>query len=138
MSSNVIVKGELVFKDEESAISFFERLGASSEGLRSGRMDLGDVRVEEIREADGRYHVRFEGDVSWPSKLAPQGENPLDWLKTKVMGLGWDVDDLKTLEIYRESDDLMFVFYSEEELAKKREEYNRWWMDSASNILGLF
>jgi len=45
---------------------------------------------------------------------------------------------LKTLEIYRESDDLMFVFYSEEELAKKREEYNRWWMDSASNILGLF
>ena len=82
--------------------------------------------------------MRFRGKADWLSGFAPQGENPLDWLKTQVIGLVWDVSELKTLEVFRSSDELKFAFYTDEELKRKRDEYNRWWMDSASNIVGLF
>ncbi len=138
MSSKVIVRGELIFENKEDLYSFFSKLGIMREKLELGKVDTDDLKVLEIREDDGRYHVRFEGDINWPSRIAPSGENPLDWLKTKVAGLVWDVDDLKTLEVFRRSEGLKFSFYSDEELDRKREEYNKWWMDSASNIVGLF
>ncbi len=138
MSSKVIVRGELVFENEEDLYSFFSKLGISREKLEVGKADTDGLKVLEIREDKGKYHVRFEGDINWPSKIAPSSENPLDWLKTKVSGLVWDVEDLKTLEVFRRSEGLKFSFYSDEELDKKREEYNKWWMDSASNIVGLF
>ncbi len=138
MSSKVIVRGELIFENKEDLYSFFSKLGITREKLELGKVDTDDLKVLEIREDDGRYHVRFEGDINWPSRIAPSGENPLDWLKTKVAGLVWDVDDLKTLEVFRRSEGLKFSFYSDEELDRKREEYNKWWMDSASNIVGLF
>ena len=138
MSSEVKVEGELVFKDEGQLRSFLDKLGATPDTLREGGIDLDGLEIVEVRVVDGRYHLRFRGKVDWPSKLAPQGENPLDWLRTQVAGLVWDVEELKTLEIFRSSDDLKFAFYSDEELERKRDEYNRWWMDSASNIVGLF
>ncbi|MDK2384233.1 MAG: hypothetical protein QI199_05435 [Candidatus Korarchaeota archaeon] len=140
MSSEVEVEGELVFKDEDQLRSFLERLGASIEEVKEGKLDLDldGFIVEGVKTEDGRYHLKFRGRVDWPSKLAPQGENPLDWLKTQVSGLVWDVGELKTLEIFRSSADVRFAFYSDEELERKRDEYNRWWMDSASNIVGLF
>ncbi len=138
MSSEVEVKGELVFKDENQLRTFLGKLGVSLDELKWGKLDLDGLILEELKVVDGRYHVRFRGKVDWPSKLAPQGENPLDWLKTQVSGLVWDVEELKTLEIFRSSDDLEFAFYSDEELERKKNEYNKWWMDSASNIVGLF
>ncbi len=138
MSSEVEVEGELVFKDEDQLRSFLGRLGASIEEVKEGRLDLDGFKVEGLKIENGRYHLKFKGRVDWPSKLAPQGENPLDWLKTQVIGLVWDVEVLKTLEIFRSPDDVRFAFYSDEELEKKRDEYNKWWMDSASNIVGLF
>lgn len=138
MSSEVRVTGELVFWGDRDFLALFGRIGVSIEALRSGKAEMGDVKIEEVVVKDGRVHVKFEGKVDWPSKLAPQGENPLDWLKTQVRGLVWDVEVLKNLEVFRSSDDLRFEFYSDEELEKKREEYNRWWMDSASNIVALF
>ena len=138
MSSEVKVEGELVFKDEDQLRSFLDKLGATPDTLKEGGIDLDGLEIVEVRVVDGRYHIRFRGKVDWPSKLAPQGENPLDWLRTQVTGLVWDVEELKTLEIFRSSDDLKFAFYSDEELERKRDEYNKWWMDSASNIVGLF
>ncbi len=138
MSSEVKVEGELVFKDEDQLRSFLDKLGATPDTLKEGGIDLDGLEIVEVRVVDGRYHIRFRGRVDWPSKLAPQGENPLDWLRTQVAGLVWDVEELKTLEIFRSSDDLKFAFYSDEELERKRDEYNKWWMDSASNIVGLF
>ncbi len=138
MGSKVVVRGELVFSNEDELYSFFDKLGMPKEKVKLGKIDMDELKVEEIRKDDNGYHVKFEGDLNWPSKLAPSGENPLDWLKTQMAGLVWDVDDLKTLEVFKRSEDLKFSFYSDEELAKKREEYNKWWMDSASNIVGLF
>ncbi len=138
MSSDVVVEGELVFKDEDQLRSFLERLGASIEEIKEGGLDLDGFKVEELKVEGGRYHLKFKGRADWPSRLAPQGENPLDWLKTQVSGLVWDVEELKTLEVFRSSDDVRFAFYSDEELERKRDEYNKWWMDSASNIVGLF
>lgn len=138
MGSEVRVTGELVFRSEEEFLALFEKLGSSSEVLRDGEVDLGDVKIEKVLIKDGVVHVKFEGRIDWPSKLAPQGESPLDWLKSQVKGLVWDVEELKELEVFRSSDDLKFEFYSDEELDKKRDEYNRWWMESAGNIVGLF
>ncbi len=138
MSSEVEVEGELVFENEEQLRSLFEKLGASLGELKQGKLDLNGLKVEKLEVVDGRYHIKFRGKVDWPSKLAPQGKNPLDWLRSQVLGLVWDVGELKTLEVYRSSSDVKFAFYSDEELERKKDEYNKWWMDSASNIVGLF
>ncbi len=138
MSSKVIVKGELVFSNGDELFPFFDKLGIPEEKIKLGKAYTDELKIEEIRRENNEYHVKFEGDLNWPSNLAPSGENPLDWLKTQTAGLVWDVEDLKTLEVFKGSEDLKFSFYSDEELAKKREEYNKWWIDSASNIVGLF
>jgi hypothetical protein len=134
MGVNLGVKGELVFENEEKCSEFFNRLGID---LRKEARESENLRILEIRRKDGRCHVRFEGKTNWPSKISPPDEDPLDWLESQVLALLWDVEDLKSLEVYK-AKDIKFEFYTEEEIEKKRDEYNKWWMESASNITSLF
>lgn len=134
MGVNLEVKGELVFESEEKCSEFFNRLGID---LRKGEKESKDLKVVDIREKDGRCHIRFEGRANWPSKISPPDEDPLNWLESQVVALIWDIEDLKSLEVYR-AKDIKFEFYTEEEIDRKRDEYNKWWMESASNITSLF
>ncbi len=143
MSSKVLVRGELVFESEQELERLFSALGASDkvEGLlEEGPKDLrlNGLKITEVAVRDGRYHLKFEGNVDWPSPAAPKDMNYLDWLKSQLLGLVWDVEELKSLEVHRRVEDLKFAFYEDEELRSKKEEYNKWWMESASNITGLF
>ena len=143
MSSKVLVRGELVFGSEQELKKLLSTLGALDkleELLEGGPKDLklNGLKITEVAVRDGKYHLKFEGDVNWPSSAAPKDMNYLDWLKSQLLGLVWDVEELKSLEIHRGSENLKFAFYEDEELKLKKEEYNRWWMESASNITGLF
>ncbi|MCS7102354.1 MAG: hypothetical protein NZ992_00545 [Candidatus Korarchaeum sp.] len=129
------VKGELVFDNKDKCINFMRKFGID---LDSGKKESEGIRVIETSEREGRCHVRFEGRADWPSKGAPSDVDPLDWLESQLIGLVWDVEELKTLEVYRVREDIRFEFYEDEELERKRQEYNKWWIDSASNIVGLF
>ncbi|MEM0017440.1 MAG: hypothetical protein QXJ48_05890 [Candidatus Korarchaeum sp.] len=135
MGAKLGVKGELVFDSKDKCISFLGRFGID---LESGKGESEGIKVVGVSEREGRCHVKFEGRVDWPSKEAPSNVDPLDWLESQLIGLVWDVEELKTLEVYRAKEDVSFEFYGREELERKREEYNKWWIDSASNIVGLF
>lgn len=135
MAAGLDVRGELVFESEDECKTFLKKLEID---INSEAKEGKGIKVIDIIKRDGRCHIKFEGKVDWPSRIAPQNEDPLDWLESQVLALVWDVEDLKTLEVYRKREDLSFEFYTEDELNKKREDYNKWWMDSVSNIVGLF
>lgn len=135
MGAKLEVKGELVFDNRDKCISFLRKFGID---LESGKRESEGIRIVGVSEKGSRCHVKFEGRVDWPSKEAPSNIDPLDWLESQLVGLVWDVEELKTLEIYRAREDVSFEFYGSDELERKREEYNKWWIDSASNIVGLF
>ncbi|RDD53746.1 MAG: hypothetical protein BA066_02950 [Candidatus Korarchaeota archaeon NZ13-K] len=135
MGAGLEVKGELVFDNRDKFVNFMRKFGID---IDAGKRESEGIRVLDFREKEGRFHVKFEGRVDWPSRGSPPGVDPLNWLESQLIGLVWDVEELKTLEVYRARGDVGFEFYSDEDLERKREEYNKWWMDSVSNIVGLF
>ncbi|MGB9630743.1 MAG: hypothetical protein ACP5KE_04925 [Candidatus Methanodesulfokora sp.] len=136
--------GEIIFEGYEPFVELLKKLRVKEveqierELREKGKCDasLSNVKIHsEMR--NGLLHVKFDGDELWMASAAPSDENYVDWLKRISAGVLWISEVFKAVDVHKK-EGISFLFFSEDEIERKKEEMNEQWMKSLEDISGFF
>mgnify|MGYP001772613695 CR=1 FL=1 len=136
--------GEIIFEGYEPFMELLRKLKVKEadqierELREKGRCDISLSNVKMHSEIkNGLLHVKFDGDELWMASAAPPDENYVDWLKRTSAGVLWISEVFKAVDVHKK-EGVNFLFFSEGEIEKKKEEMNEQWMKSLEDISGFF
>lgn len=136
--------GEIVFEGYKPFMDLLRKLGLKeTEQIERDLRDKGecDVSLSNVKMhsemRNNLLHVKFDGDELWMASAAPPDENYVDWLKRISAGVLWISEVFKAVDVHKK-EGVNFLFFSEEEIERKKEEMNEQWMKSLEDISGFF